>query len=86
MSMNWYSETPYHYLQSRYYDPGICRFINADDEWPLATKSNDAKLKPEQIKKQMRNRFKQIKVSKAVFDYIANVLAGAAKKKKYSWS
>ena len=46
----------------------------------------DAKLKPEQIKKQMRNRFKQIKVSKAVFDYIANVLAGAAKKKKYSWS
>lgn len=34
----------------------------------------------------MRNRFKQIKVSKAVFDYIANVLAGAAKKKKYSWS
>lgn len=80
------AETSYFYLQSRYYDPGICRFINADDEWPLATKSNDAKLKPEQIKKQMRNRFKQIKVSKAVFDYIANVLAGAAKKKKYSWS
>ena len=25
------NETGYYYLQSRYYDPGICRFINADD-------------------------------------------------------
>ena len=25
------SETGYYYLQSRYYDPSICRFINADD-------------------------------------------------------
>ena len=25
------SETGYYYLQSRYYDPEICRFINADD-------------------------------------------------------
>lgn len=24
------SETGYYYLQSRYYDPNICRFINAD--------------------------------------------------------
>ena len=24
------NETGYYYLQSRYYDPGICRFINAD--------------------------------------------------------
>lgn len=24
------SETGYYYLQSRYYDPSICRFINAD--------------------------------------------------------
>ena len=46
----------------------------------------DANLKPAQIKKQMQKRFKQIKVSKSVFDYVANVLAGAAKKKRYSWS
>ena len=26
------SETGYYYLQSRYYNPEICRFINADDE------------------------------------------------------
>ena len=25
------SETGYYYLQSRYYDPNICRFINADE-------------------------------------------------------
>ena len=25
------TETRYYYLQSRYYDPSICRFINADD-------------------------------------------------------
>ena len=25
------SETGYYYLQSRYYDPSICRFINADE-------------------------------------------------------
>ena len=25
------TETGYYYLQSRYYDPSICRFINADD-------------------------------------------------------
>ncbi|MDE6659613.1 MAG: RHS repeat-associated core domain-containing protein [Eubacterium sp.] len=25
------NETGYYYLQSRYYDPSICRFINADD-------------------------------------------------------
>ena len=30
------AETSYYYLQSRYYDPGICRFVNADDEWPLS--------------------------------------------------
>ena len=24
------NETGYYYLQSRYYDPSICRFINAD--------------------------------------------------------
>ncbi len=25
------TETNYYYLQSRYYDPSICRFINAND-------------------------------------------------------
>ena len=35
------SETGYYYLQSRYYDPSICRFINADiPEYILAEKNN----------------------------------------------
>ena len=35
------SETGYYYLQSRYYDPSICRFINADMyNIPQASKEN----------------------------------------------
>ena len=35
------NETGYYYLQSRYYDPSICRFINADlPEYAQALKNN----------------------------------------------
>ena len=35
------NETSYYYLQSRYYDPCICRFINADDTEIAKTWKND---------------------------------------------
>ena len=37
------NETGYYYLQSRYYDPGICRFINADlSEYAQMQKEDNA--------------------------------------------
>ena len=36
----WDSETGFYYLQSRYYDPAIGRFINADDVDYLGAGSN----------------------------------------------
>lgn len=46
----------------------------------------DAKSTPAQIRKQMATRFKQVKVSKQVFDFIAGVVSSAASKKKYRWA
>ena len=38
------SETKLYYLQSRYYDPEVCRFINADDYWEEITKTGERLL------------------------------------------
>ena len=38
------SETGYYYLQSRYYDPNICRFINADEPSVINHRASESQL------------------------------------------